>query len=165
MDAPPSTDTGPDDLLARAERWVVVVLFLLLTVIGCIQILSRHVSRLPVANLEQLMPHIFMAITYLGMSLTFRHRGHLAVELLPTALGPRWERRYRIGIWLATCAFLAILTYASIDVIAFQLEIGAVTNMGYPAALLTACVPIGAMLSILRIWQVEIRPLLQRPVA
>jgi hypothetical protein len=47
-------------------------------------------------------------------------------------------------------------------VLQFQLEINAITTMGYPAAILTATVPIGAVLALWRLWRIEIRPLLRK---
>ena len=92
----------------------------------------------------------------------YRYRAHLAVEIVPESLPRRWQRGYRLALWLVTAAFLAVLIYTTADVLAFQLEINAVTNMGYPAAILTVCLPIGAALSLWRIWRIEIRPLLRR---
>ena len=96
------------------------------------------------------------------MPMMYRHRAHLAVEIVQEGLPSRWRRPYRLVLWLVTTVFLAVLIYTSIDVLAFQLEINAVTNMGYPAAILTVCLPIGAALSLWRIWRIEIRPLLGR---
>ena len=158
-DEPPPVAT---DRLAVIERVVVVGLFLAMTIVGCVQILNRHGLNLPVSNLEQLLPHIFIAITFLGMPMMYRHRAHLAVEIVPDSLPPRWQRPYRLALWLATSIFLAVLIYTTADVLSFQLEINAVTNMGYPAAILTVCLPIGAALSLWRIWRIEIRPLLGR---
>ena len=150
------------DRLATIERVVVVGLFLAMTIVGCVQILNRHGLNLPVSNLEQLLPHIFIGIIFLGMPMMYRHRAHLAVEIVPESLPRRWQCGYRLALWLVTAAFLAVLIYTTADVLAFQLEINAVTNMGYPAAILTVCLPIGAALSLWRIWRIEIRPLLRR---
>jgi TRAP-type C4-dicarboxylate transport system permease small subunit len=66
-----------------------------------------------------------------------------------------------MALWLTTAAFLAALIWTTLDVLQFQLEINAVTTMGYPAAILTATVPIGAALALWRLWRIEIRPLLR----
>ncbi|MBL8698456.1 MAG: TRAP transporter small permease subunit [Alphaproteobacteria bacterium] len=150
------------DRLAAIERLVMVALFLALTVVGCLQIVNRHGLNLPIWNLEQLLPHIFIGMTFLGMPLMYRRRALLAVEIVPDSLPGRVRRPYRLVLWLVTAAFLGMLVYTSLDVLAFQLEINAVTNMGYPAAILTITLPVGAILSLWRIWQVEIRPLLGR---
>jgi len=152
----------PRDWLARAARFITVNLFAGLTVVGCAQILNRHGLKLPIWNLEQLMPHIFIAITFLGMEMTYRHRAYLAVQIIPESLPTRWQRPYRAVLWLATLGFLATLVWTSIDVLLFQIEINAVTSMGYPAAILTVCIPIGAALAIWRLWRLEIVPLLRR---
>lgn len=165
MDAPvPTADRTevPRDRLAAIERFLMVLLFAALAAVGCLQIVNRHGLNLPIWNLEQLLPQIFVAMTFLGMPVMYRHRALLAVEIVPDSLPPKARRRYRLVLWGASAGFLATMSAISLDVIAFQLEIGAITNMGYPAALLTATLPIGAVLSLLRIWQFEVRPLLRR---
>lgn len=159
-DAGPTPPAGIDRL-AVVERVVIVGLFLALTVVGCLQIVNRHGLNLPIWNLEQLLPHIFIGMTFLGMPMMYRHRAHLWVEILPESLRPALRRRYRLVLWLLTAAFLCMLIYTSIDVLLFQLEIGAVTNMGHPAAILTITVPLGALASLWRIWRIEVRPLLR----
>jgi TRAP-type C4-dicarboxylate transport system permease small subunit len=149
------------DRLAAVERFVIVAIFLALTAIGFLQIVNRHGLNLPVWNLEQLMPQLFIAMIFLGMPLVYRHRAYLTVDVLPDSLPPRARRFYRLGLWLATSLFVGSLIYTTADVVSFQLEIGAVTNMGYPAAILTATLPVGASLALWRIWRGEIRPLLR----
>jgi TRAP-type C4-dicarboxylate transport system permease small subunit len=149
------------DRLAAVERAVIVGLFLAMTVVGCVQVVNRHGLQLPVWNLEQLLPHIFIAITFLGLPMVYRHRAHLAIEVVHDAVPARWRRPYRMALWLTTAAFLAALIWTTLDVLQFQLEINAVTTMGYPAAILTATVPIGAALALWRLWRIEIRPLLR----
>ncbi|MFN7194933.1 MAG: TRAP transporter small permease [bacterium] len=149
------------DRLAAGERFVFVTSFLALTAIGCLQIVNRHGLNLPVWNLEQLMPQLFIAMMFLGLPLLYRHRADLTVDVVPDALPPRARRLYRLVLWIATSLFVGSLIYTTVDVIAFQLEINAVTNMGYPAAILTATLPVGAALALWRIWRGEIRPLLR----
>jgi TRAP-type C4-dicarboxylate transport system permease small subunit len=149
------------DRLAVVERIVIVGLFLAMTIVGIVQIVNRHGLQLPVWNLEQLLPHMFIAITFIGLPMVYRHRAYLAVEVVPDALPARVRRAYRLVLWLITAAFLGALVWTSIDVLQFQLEINAVTNMGYPAAILTATVPLGAALALWRLWKIEILPLLR----
>jgi TRAP-type C4-dicarboxylate transport system permease small subunit len=150
------------DLLARIERGIIVCLFAMLTVLGVIQVVNRYVLRLPVWNIEQFLPHIFIVITFIGLSQTFRTRSNLAVTLLPDALPPAARRYYDLLLWVLSIVFLAGLGYMAAGVVAFQSSIGAKTNMGYPASWLTAVVVLGCALAILRIIQTEILPLLRR---
>jgi len=161
-DIPPPIEEEPvDDWLAQAERLVIVALFLGMTVLGALQVVSRHLMRTSISNLEQLLPNLFVCLSFLGLSAAFRARGNIAVTFLVDVLpaGPR--RIYEIGLWLITIAFMAVVAYSAMVVLLFQLEIGARTSMGYPAALLTATVPIGCVLSIFRIIQIELLPLVR----
>jgi TRAP-type transport system small permease protein len=153
---------GRVDILARLERGLIVGLFAALTLLGVIQVVNRYLIRLPVWNIEQFLPHIFIVITYLGLGLGFRTKSHLAVSLIPEALPAGVRRVYELVLWLITLSFLAGLAWLAAGVVGFQLRVGARTNMGYPAAWLTATVVIGCCLGILRIVQVEIWPRLRR---
>ncbi len=156
--ASPASDAG---WLAAAEKWTVVTLFATLMILGCFQIANRHFFRLPIWNLEQLMPQLLMAMIFLGLSLSYQRRAHLAVELLPQSIPEPTRRWYLIGVWVVNAGFLAAVALIAAMVMQFQIEIDAVTNMGYPAAALTGCLVTGCLLSIVRIWQREIRPLLR----
>jgi len=161
VEAPSAPRPAGKDRLAVVERFVIVCLFLALAAIGCLQIVNRHGLNLPIWNLEQLLPQLFIGMVFLGLPLVYRHRAYLTVDVVPDSLPARARRLYRLGLWAATELFLAALIYTTADVVSFQLEINAVTNMGYPAAILTATLPVGAALALWRIWRGEIRPLLR----
>jgi TRAP-type C4-dicarboxylate transport system permease small subunit len=165
-DLPPAGPEPQEDLLARCERFVIVVLFCGMTVLGALQVATRYLLAAPISNLEQLLPHLFVCMSFLGLGAAFRTRGNIAVTILTDAMTPGARRVYEIGLWLTTIGFMAAIAWSAGIVLLFQLQIGARTNMGYPAALLTATVPIGCALSILRIVQVELAPLVRgRPRA
>lgn len=152
----------PIDPLARLERGVIVGLFAALTFLGVIQVFNRYLFRLPVWNIEQFLPHIFIVITCLGLGLAFRTRSNLAVTFVPAAMRPGPRRYYELGIWSLVVVFLAGLGYSAAGVASFQHRIGALTNMGYPSAWLTWTLVLGCALAILRVVQVEILPRLRR---
>lgn len=160
-DIPPIEVEPVDDWLARAERFLIVALFGGMTLLGALQVVSRYVMTTRISNLEQLLPNLFVCLSFVGLSAAFRARGNMAVTFVTDAMpaGPR--RYYEIGIWLTTIAFMVGVAYAAMIVVVFQVQIGARMNMGYPAAFLTATVPIGCALSIVRIVQVELMPLLR----
>jgi TRAP-type C4-dicarboxylate transport system permease small subunit len=160
-DTPFIAAVPPEDWLARVERFVIVALFCGMTALGTLQVVSRYILRTPISNLEQLLPNLFVCLSFVGLSATFRVRGNIAVTFITDSMpaGPR--RIYEIGLWLTTMGFMAGVAYSAVIVFLFQIQIGARTSMGYPAAFLTATVPIGCVLSILRIVQVELLPLLR----
>lgn len=156
--APATSEQG---VLAVLERAVLVGLFAAMLVIGSLQVINRYALNLPIWNTELLLPHLFIVMTFLGVAVAFRKRAHIAVDLFPSSL-PGAARRYvLIVIWLIVCTFLAGLIYSSLKVILFQIEINAVTNMNYPAAIITASVPLGCGLGILNIMRFELLPLIK----
>jgi TRAP-type C4-dicarboxylate transport system permease small subunit len=158
----PESDAAPvDDWLAHAERAVIVALFIGMTVLGAVQVVSRHLLVSRISSLEQLLPNLFVVLCFLGLSAAFRTRGNIAVTFLTDALPAGVRRRYEVGMWLVTIGFMAVVAWSGVSVVLFQIQIGAPTSLGYPAALLTATVPVGCVLSIVRIVQIELRPLLR----
>lgn len=153
--------TNGGDLLARLELIVLVAIFAVMLVIGSLQVINRYALNLPIWNTELLLPHLFIALTFLGMAAGFRQRAHIAVDLLPLSVPAAARRFLVIGIWLLVCTFLAVLIYSSVNVILFQIEIDAVTNMNYPAAIVTATVPLGCALGIVHIVRYELLPLMK----
>lgn len=146
-------------LIARIERAMITILFAALIVIGLVQIISRHLIALPISRTEMLLPNIFVVMAFLTLAATFRYRENIAVTLLPEALSGRARQLYLTGLWAIAIGFLGYLAVSAVEVVRFQLSIDAVTNVGLPAALITAAVPVGCLFSILRIVQTEILPL------
>lgn len=165
MTAPPPSsqiDQSPGPkappLLDRLERGVVTLIFAAMLVTGTAQIINRYAIPLSISRTEMLLPNMFIALVFLSLAMTFRYRENINVSLLPDSLSGPIRRAYLILVWLVTIGFLIYLAYSAIRVAQFQLRIDAVTNVGLPAALLTASVPLGCLLSIVRIVQVEILP-------
>lgn len=149
-------------MLQRLERLVLVGLFVAMLIIGCLQIINRYALNLPIWNTELLLPHLFVVMTFLGLATAFRYHAHIVVDILPTSLPEKLQCSFLIIVWMICCVFLGVLIYAAISVTLFQLEINAVTNMKYPAAILTVVVPVGCFLSIVNIVRFEILPLITR---
>lgn len=158
-DEPTARAREPPGLLARIERALITILFTALIVIGLLQIISRYAVSLPISRTEMLLPNIFVVMVFLTLAATFRERENIAVTLLPDALTGRTRRIYLTSLWVVAIAFLVYLAISAIEVVRFQMSIGAVTNVGVPAALTTATVPLGCVVSIFRIAHMEILPL------
>ena len=156
--APVTSEKG---VLAGLERVLIVSLFAVMLVIGSLQVINRYALNLPIWNTELLLPHLFIVMTFLGTAVAFRQHAHIAVDLFPSSLPAAARRCVQIVIWLIVCTFLAGLVYSSVMVMLFQIEINAVTNMNYPAAIVTASVPLGCGLGILNIVRFELLPLIK----
>ncbi len=164
IDPPPSSqnDKTPErqapPLVDRVERGLVTLIFVAMLVTGTAQIVNRYAIPLPISRTEMLLPNMFIVLVFLSLAMTFRYRENINVSLVPDSLSGTVRRVYLVLVWLLAIAFLIYLAYSAVKVAQFQLRIDAVTNVGFPAALLTASVPLGCFLSIIRIVQVEILP-------
>lgn len=163
-DPPPSNqnDESPEPqappLVDRLERGLVTLIFIAMLATGTAQIVNRYAIPLPISRTEMLLPNMFIVLVFLSLAMTFRYRENINVSLLPDSLRGTVRRVYLIFVWLVAIGFLLYLGYSAIKVAQFQIRIDAVTNVGLPAALLTASVTLGCVLSIIRIVQVEILP-------
>ncbi len=145
-------------LVDRLERGLVTLVFIGMLVTGTAQIVNRYAIPLPISRTEMLLPNMFIVLVFLSLAMTFRYRENINVNLVVDSLSGTVRRVYVILVWLLAIGFLIYLAYSAIKVAQFQIRIDAVTNVGLPAALLTASVPLGCFLSIIRIVQVEILP-------
>lgn len=163
-DPPPNSQNdkspGPKapPLVDRLERGLVTLIFVAMLATGTAQIVNRYAIPLPISRTEMLLPNMFIVLVFLSLAMTFRYRENISVTLLPDSLRGTARRVYLILMWLVAIGFLLYLAYSAIKVAQFQIRIDAVTNVGLPAALLTASVTLGCVLSIIRIVQVEILP-------
>lgn len=68
--------------LTRLTSWLCIILFALLVVTTVWQVFSRLVLHSPVTWSEELAKILFVWLSFLGASLVYGERGHMAVEIL-----------------------------------------------------------------------------------
>ena len=110
-------------------------------------IASRAAGR-PVPYLEELAPDLFVWLTALGAADALRHGAHLATEVVIDRLPAAPRRAVRWAAALAGFAFLGAVAGAGVLITVRSAQQGETAQIGYPAWLVKAAVPAGALLAL-----------------
>ena len=113
-------------------------------------VVTRYVFRLPVSYMDQLVPNLFVWVTFLGASAAVKRRAHLGLSILYDAVPPNARRLLDVVILVVTTVFFGIVSWYGVKVVILQVENELMTALGYPSWVVGLAVPVGGGLFILR---------------
>jgi TRAP-type C4-dicarboxylate transport system permease small subunit len=135
---------------SAVEEVVLCVLLAAMVVITFVTVITRYVFGLPVSYIDQLVPNLFVWVTFLGASAATKRRAHLALSLLyDTAPAPA-RKAISILVLAGTLALFGITAWYGAKVVQLQVENRLTTSLGYPAWLVGLAVPVGSVLLMVR---------------
>lgn len=109
----------------RGVEWAVIVLFMIITVVGGLQVFFRYVLNLPLAWSEgvQIYGHIW--IVFLTVPIAYNRGAHIVTTLLFDFFPPRLRRTIAITVdlvWLWLGASIFFYAIRLVRVAAFQVS-------------------------------------------
>ncbi len=136
-----------DQLLARAESGLSVLIVCLICFAVFFQVLSRFLLKVPLSWTEELSRFSLIWLTFIAAAVALRDDGHFAVDVISHRLQPRALRAYRIAILAAMLVYLGVLLWTGIQLlpIAHMQESPA---LDLDMAWVYLSIPVGAMLMI-----------------
>ncbi len=123
------------------------LLLLVMALITFVEVLARFVFHVSIAFLGELVPNLFVWMTFLGIAAAEEEGAHLGIPLLPKKfphLAPLLER---VGRFARSIFFLILLFYGSRSVYQSWTS-GERTPFGIPAGWITLAIPVGALLTL-----------------
>lgn len=152
--ATPGTRPGPLRLVERAwdhlEEGLLCVLLVAMVVITFVTVFTRYVFEMPLSYVDQLVPNLFVWVTFLGASAAVRRRAHLGLSVVHDALPPRARAVLDVVILAGTSAFFLATAWYGWQVVRLQMENRLMNTLGYPAWMVGVAVPAGALLFVAR---------------
>src|SRR5512143_3423689 len=73
----------------NVEEGALCLLLFLMVTITFVTVVTRYVFDLPLSYIDQLVPNMFVWVTFLGASAAVKRRAHLGLSLVADALPPR----------------------------------------------------------------------------
>jgi C4-dicarboxylate transporter DctQ subunit len=135
---------------ANLEEGALCFLLAVMTVITFVTVVTRYVFDLPLSYIDQLVPNLFVWVTFLGASAAVKRRAHLGLSLVADALPPRARAVLDVAVLGGTGAFFLLAAWYGWQVVRMQVENGLTTSLGYPAWLVGIAVPLGGALFAVR---------------
>jgi TRAP-type C4-dicarboxylate transport system permease small subunit len=144
----------------RLEEAACVVVFVVMTAVAFVNVVTRYVVQYSLAFTEELVVSLFVWLTLLGSAIAFRQGTHLAFTYLVERM-PRPLRQASVLLAsVLSVALFALLVWFGIGQIRSEQMLGTTSEaLAIPQWWYTAGIPVFGVLTIIRILQATRRAL------
>jgi TRAP-type C4-dicarboxylate transport system permease small subunit len=142
-------------VLNNVEEVVLTALFVLMVVVCFLQVIARFILSISLSWSEALLCACLVWTVCLAASAAFKRKSHLGVDFLTSLLPPKAKKGVTLATYLVCIAFHVILIYVAVKLVGRQIHTKQIiVSLEIPIAYVTAAIPVGFGLSIIRIIQV-----------
>lgn len=132
------------------EEGALCLLLFFMVTITFVTVVTRYVFDLPLSYIDQLVPNMFVWVTFLGASAAIKRRAHLGLSVLYDRTSGRARLVLDALILLGCAAFFLLTARYGAKVVSMQIENRLTTSLGYPAWVVGLAVPAGSLLFVVR---------------
>lgn len=142
----------------RLEEGACVLVFVIMTAVAFVNVITRYVVRYSLAFTEELVVSLFVWLTLLGAAVAFREGSHLAFTWL-IERAPRGLRRaaFALSTVLSVALFVVLGIYGVLQIQNERLLGTTSEALAIPQWWYTAGIPVGCALVVARIVQAAYR--------
>lgn len=97
--------------LSRMERWLLIVLMIVLIFVCAAQVFFRIVMHAPLAWTEEMARYAFVWLTFIGAASVVGHWGHFQVDILISRLSPPMFLLFRWFSYVCIVGFAYIMVF------------------------------------------------------
>ncbi|MCC3300637.1 TRAP transporter small permease [Arthrobacter sp. zg-Y895] len=146
-----------DRTLTSLENALIVATFASITLLAFANVVSRYALHASLSWSNELVVGLAVYLIMIGTSAAIRMNAHPAFTVLQDIARPIWRKIVVIAIAAAMFTFLAIFLWLGWDMVTSQFERGRATPaLGLPQWLLSLALPLGAVLSMVRVVQMAV---------
>ena len=124
---------------------VAVALFSAMVVVTTMGVFYRYVLNNALPWAEEADRYLFIWLSFVGASITMRHKAHIAVDLLLRYVSPAWQHRLALIAQGCVLVFMGVIFWASLPVIELTSETRA-TATDIPMSWVYIAAPVGCIL-------------------
>lgn len=147
-----------DALNRNAERWALLIFYVMLVVTMFIEVLRREVMSYSSIWGEEIVRYSFIYLAWIGAAAAVRERGHIRIDVILQYVGPRIKALLYIFGDLVMFAVALVAVYWSFETVLVSAKFGSVTHgLRISQVWFLSAVPIGFSLVIFRLVQSFIR--------
>ncbi|HSC71435.1 MAG TPA: TRAP transporter small permease, partial [Candidatus Methylomirabilis sp.] len=99
-----------------------VALFCTMVVVTTLGVFFRYVLNNALPWAEEADRYLFIWLSFVGASITMRHKAHIAVDLLLRYVSAAWRHRLELAAQFSVLIFLGVVFWASLPVIELTSE-------------------------------------------
>lgn len=147
-----------DTLNRNAERWALLVFYVMLVVTMFVEVLRRELLAYSSIWGEEIVRYSFIYLAWIGAAAAVRERGHIRIDVILHYVGPRAKALFYIFGDLVMFAVAIVAFYWSLETVLVSAKFGSVTHgLRISQVWFLSAVPIGFALVILRLVQSFLR--------
>lgn len=144
----------------NAERWLLLVFYVMLVVTMAIEVLRREVFSYSSIWGEEIVRYSFIYLAWIGAAAAVKERAHIRIDVLLHYLGNRSKAIVYIFGDLVMFAVALVALYWSFETVLVSAKFGSVTDgLRISKVWFLAAVPLGFSLMIFRLSQSLLRDL------
>ena len=144
----------------NAERWALLVFYVMLVGTMFIEVVRREVFSYSSIWGEEIVRYSFIYLAWIGAAAAVKERGHIRIDVLMNYVGPKVKALLYIFGDIVMFGVAIIAVYWSFEAVHVSYEFGSVTHgLRVSQVWFLSAVPIGFALVILRLVQSLLRDL------
>lgn len=136
----------------KFEEVIAVSLFVVLIILGLLQVLFRFVLNFSLDWTEELSRYTFIFLVYMSASLAIMKDRHVRVEIIDGLVSPKTRDRIMFGVEIIWLLFSIIIAVSGVEV-----ALGELTQtspaLGWSMGMMYMIIPFGFCLMSLRLLQ------------
>ena len=149
-----------DALNRNAERWALLVFYVMLVATMFIEVLRREVLSYSSIWGEEIVRYSFIYLAWIGAAAAVKERGHIRIDVILQYVGPRVKALIYMFGDLVMFAVALVALYWSFETVLVSSKFGSVTHgLRVSQVWFLSAVPIGFALVIFRLIQSFLRDL------
>ena len=142
----------------NAERWALLIFYVLLVATMFIEVLRREVLSYSSIWGEEIVRYSFIYLAWIGAAAAVRERGHIRIDVILEYVGPRVKALLYIFGDLVMFAVALVALYWSFETVLVSAKFGSVTHgLRVSQVWFLSAVPIGFTLVVIRLIQSLLR--------
>ncbi|MFN3143989.1 MAG: TRAP transporter small permease [Paracoccaceae bacterium] len=147
-----------NNLNRNAERWALLVFYVMLVATMFIEVLRREVLSYSSIWGEEIVRYSFIYLAWIGAAAAVRERGHIRIDVLMHYVGPRVKALLYLFGDLVMVAVALVALYYSFETVHVAAKFGSVTDgLRISRVWFLLAVPVGFALVLLRLVQSILR--------
>lgn len=144
----------------NAERWALLVFYVMLVVTMAIEVLRREIFSYSSIWGEEIVRYSFIYLAWLGAAAAVKERAHIRIDVVLHYLGPRAKAAFYIFGDLVMFGVAVTALYWSLETVLVSAKFGSVSHgLRVSMVWFLLAVPLGFGLMILRLIQSFLRDL------
>lgn len=145
-----------DDLLCASNKWLLVVILAVMSVLVSANVISRYVFSFSFTWVEEVTRYMMIWATFLGCGMALRVGGHIAIDALAESVPAPFARCIRVLISLILVVALLFMTVLGAQYAEFAWE-QETPVLGWSFGAIYLSIPAGGVLMLLHLFMFAMR--------